>query len=131
MKSSDIIIKAAAVSDYKPKSRKKNKIKKSSDSISVEFIKTKDILKEIGMQKNDTLVVGFAAETENLEINSKRKLKNKKADFIVANDVSLNGAGFGSDTNTVTIIDSKGEVTKLPSMLKTDAGHKILDIAIN
>jgi len=131
LKRSDIIIKAAAVSDYKPKSRKKNKIKKSSDSISVGFIKTKDILKEIGMQKNDTLVVGFAAETENLEINSKRKLKNKKADFIVANDVSLNGAGFGSDTNTVTIIDSKGEVTKLPSMLKTDAGHKILDIAIN
>lgn len=131
LKSSNIIIKAAAVSDYKPKSRKNSKIKKSSDSISVEFIKTKDILKEIGMQKNGTLVIGFAAETENLEINSKRKLKNKKADLIVANDVSLNGAGFGSDTNTVTIIDSKGKVTKLPSMLKTDAGHKILDIAIN
>lgn len=130
LKSSDMIIKAAAVSDYKPKSRKNSKIKKSSDSISVEFIKTKDILKEIGMQKNGTLVVGFAAETENLEINSKKKLKNKKADLIVANDVSLNGAGFGSDTNTVTIIDSNGEVTKLPSMLKTDAGHKILDIAI-
>ncbi len=130
LKSSDIIIKAAAVSDYKPKSRKNSKIKKSSDSVSVEFIKTKDILKEVGTRKNGTLVVGFAAETEALETNSKRKLKNKKADLIVANDVSLDGAGFGSDTNTVTIIDSKGKVTKLPSMLKTDAGHKILDIVV-
>ncbi len=130
LKKSDIIIKAAAVSDYKPKSRKSRKIKKSSQEISVEFIKTKDILKEVGTQKNGTFVVGFAAETENLISNSKKKLTSKKADLIVANNVSSDNSGFGSDTNAVTILDSSGGATKLPSMLKADVGHKILDIVI-
>lgn len=130
LKKSDIIIKAAAVSDYKPKSRKSGKIKKSSQEISVELIKTKDILKEIGTQKNGAFVVGFAAETENLVSNSKKKLTSKKADLIIANNVSSEGAGFGSDTNAVTILDKGGKATKLPSMLKADVGHKILDIVI-
>ncbi len=124
----DIVIKAAAVGDYKPTHKSQNKIKKSSDGISIDLMRTKDILEEIGKRKNGAFVVGFAAETENLATNSKNKLKSKNADLIVANDVSQKGAGFGSDTNIVSIVNSKGRVTELNLMPKTDIAHKILDI---
>ena len=128
LKDKDIVIKAAAVGDYRVKNKSSGKIKKSSDSISIELHRTKDILKEIGKQKNGAFIVGFAAETENLVANSKEKLKNKKADLIVTNNINQEGAGFGLDTNIVNIINSKGKVTEFPLMSKADIGHKILDI---
>ena len=130
LKDKDIVIKAAAVSDYKAKSKTSKKLKKSSDNISLELSRTKDILKEIGQHKNGAFIVGFAVETDNLIENSKKKLKSKKADLIVANDISLEGAGFGVDTNIVNIISSEGKTIELPLMSKADLGHKILDIVI-
>jgi len=127
LKEKDIVIKAAAVSDYKPKKKSSNKIKKSDSNITLELSRTKDILKAIGQNKNGTYVVGFAAETENLVENSKKKLKNKKADLIVANNINQEGAGFGYDTNIVKIINSEGEKTELPLMSKAEIGHIILD----
>ncbi|MGI9534328.1 MAG: bifunctional phosphopantothenoylcysteine decarboxylase/phosphopantothenate--cysteine ligase CoaBC [Thermodesulfobacteriota bacterium] len=130
LKDKDIIIKAAAVSDYKVKNKSLNKIKKSSGNISLELSRTKDILKEIGQQKNGAFIVGFAAETENLIENSAKKLKNKKADLIVANNISQEGAGFEVQTNIVSILNSEGKIIELPLMSKADLGHKILDIVI-
>ena len=130
LRGKDIVIKAAAVSDYKSKNKSSVKIKKSSSNISLELSRTKDILKEIGQHKNGAFVVGFAAETEDLISNSKKKLKSKKADIMVGNNINREGAGFGLGTNIVNIINSKGKVTELPLMSKTDLGHKILDYVI-
>ena len=130
LKKSDIVIKAAAVSDYKPKNKTSNKIKKSDGNITLELSRTKDILSEIGRNKNGIFVVGFSAETDNLVENSKKKLRSKKADLIVANNINEQGAGFGNDTNIVNIISSDGKETELPLMSKAEIGHIILDMVI-
>ena len=127
LKEKDVVIKAAAVSDYKSGNKKTNKIKKSSRSISLELTKTKDILEEIGRSKNGTFLIGFAAESENLTKNSTKKLKDKYLDLIVANDIKKPGAGFGADTNIVTVISKDGKKIDLPMMAKEELGHEILN----
>ena len=123
-----IIIKAAAVSDYKPTKKGKNKIKKSEKKLSIDLERTKDILLEIGKNKNGTFLVGFAAETENTVKNAKLKRKNKNADLIIANNIKSKGSGFGTDTNEVQIVYRNGSVKKLSKMSKEKLGNVILDI---
>lgn len=121
----DVIIKAAAPSDYAVTNRAKNKIK--SDTLNLILEKTPDIAKEAGQVKGDRKLIIFCAETENLIDFAKAKMQLKHADFIVANDVKLEGAGFNSDTNIVSIIDLKGNREDLPKMPKYRVANKILD----
>ncbi len=126
-KKSTIIIKAAAVADFRPASLAKEKIKKSNQSFSLMLERNPDIISEISKNKGNRILVGFAMETQNLLANAQDKLKRKKMDFIVANNLREEGAGFQTDTNIITIIDSSGNVEALPKMTKIDAAVKILD----
>jgi phosphopantothenoylcysteine decarboxylase/phosphopantothenate--cysteine ligase len=125
LESADIIIKAAAPSDYRVKNYSKTKIKAAS--LTLELEKNVDIAAEVGKQKGNKKLVVFAAETDELIANAKQKLANKNADMIVANDVTKEGAGFGTDTNIVTIIKSGGEKISLPIMTKRELSDIILD----
>jgi phosphopantothenoylcysteine decarboxylase/phosphopantothenate--cysteine ligase len=131
LKGCSIVIMAAAVSDYRPMVMSEKKLKKSEFSLSLELERTKDILEEIGKNKGDRILIGFAAETEELIANAKKKLIEKNLDFIVINDVTKPGAGFGADTNQVKIIYSSGEVKDLPLMPKEEVSQFILDDVIN
>lgn len=123
---STIVIKAAAVGDYTPVERENGKIKKEDRNKTLELKRTDDILKEVGKNKNGKIVIGFAAETDNLIKNAQDKLKKKNADMIVANDVSQTGAGFEQDTNIAHLI--YGNTTEeLPIMPKSQLAKKILD----
>jgi len=123
----DVFIGAAAVADYRPKERLTQKLKKQEGPLFVEFVRNPDILLEIGGRKReDQVVVGFAAETENVLANARGKLERKCADLFVANDVSQEGAGFGTDTNIVTLVEAEGD-TPLPMMSKLDVANRILD----
>ena len=124
--SADIVIKSAAVSDYTPSEKSNEKIKKAKKELSIPLKKTRDILKSLGANKGDKILVGFAAETENLISNSEKKLKEKNLDLIVANDVSAPKAGFGEDTNIAWLLDGKG-TEKLPLMSKFELANRILD----
>ncbi|TFG91266.1 MAG: bifunctional phosphopantothenoylcysteine decarboxylase/phosphopantothenate--cysteine ligase CoaBC [Candidatus Atribacteria bacterium] len=125
---SDIIISAAAVADFRPKEVFAGKIKKQKDENPlIELERTSDILYELGKKKGDKILVGFAAETENMEANALKKLKEKRLDLIIANDISLKDAGFTSDKNKAILINSKGIVQELPLMPKIDMAGKILD----
>lgn len=121
----DIIIKAAAPSDYKVKNYSPSKIK--SATLTLELEKNVDIAAEVGKHKGNKKLVVFAAETDDLIKNAKQKLENKNADMIVANDVTKEGAGFGTDTNIVTIIKRSGETLSLPLMKKRELSDIILD----
>jgi phosphopantothenoylcysteine decarboxylase/phosphopantothenate--cysteine ligase len=121
------VIKAAAVSDFRPKVMSQRKLKKAEASRSLELEKTEDILGEIGKKKKDRVLVGFAAETEDLVENARKKLKEKNLDFIVVNDVTKPGAGFGVDTNQVKILYPSGEAKDLPLMSKEEVSQLILD----
>jgi phosphopantothenoylcysteine decarboxylase/phosphopantothenate--cysteine ligase len=124
---SDIVIKAAAVSDYRPSRIVKKKIKKKSKQLILPLIASPDILAEIGRRKKPgQIIVGFALETEDLIANAKKKLKTKNCDMIVANDVSIPGAGFELDTNIVSIIYPDGHVESLPKMKKEQIARQIL-----
>jgi len=125
----DIIIKAAAVSDYRPRESARQKIKKGANSLSLELIKNSDILAELGATKKESpcILVGFAAETEELLSNAKEKLKSKNLDMIVANDVSKNDAGFEADTNIVKMIYADGNVEDSSLMTKDDVADLVLD----
>ena len=101
---SHLVIKAAAVADYRPAVVAEQKIKKKSDSLTLELIKNPDILQEIGTLKKHQFVIGFAAETERLDEHAMDKLNRKNCDLIVGNDVSQEGAGFSGDTNVVRIL---------------------------
>lgn len=127
VESSDIIIKSAAVADYKPSNVSDQKIKKDDDDLSIPLSRTKDIALSIGKVKNNRVFVGFAAETENVIENGKKKIAKKNFDFIVCNDISKAGAGFKSDTNIITIIDKNGKVSSLEKMLKSEVAEVILD----
>jgi phosphopantothenoylcysteine decarboxylase/phosphopantothenate--cysteine ligase len=127
VKGCSVVIKAAAVSDYRPKVMSEKKLKKSASSLSLELERTKDILEEIGKKKGDRILIGFAAETEDLIANAKKKLKEKNLDFIVVNDVTKPGAGFGADTNQVKILFPSGEIRDLPLMSKEEVSEVILD----
>ena len=123
----DVVIKSAAVADYKPKNYSNKKIKKSDDDLVIELDRNKDIAQEIGKIKNNKILVGFAAETNDLIENASLKIKKKNLDFIVANDLTKEGAGFGVDTNIVKIIDKEGNITEYPKMKKEEGANIILD----
>jgi phosphopantothenoylcysteine decarboxylase / phosphopantothenate---cysteine ligase len=123
----DIVIKAAAVSDYKPLAPSKQKIKKGAKEQSIALEQTRDILKEIGQHKKDRILIGFAAETENLKRNATKKLSEKNLDIIVGNIVGKSNTGFGADTNTATVFFKDGSSENLASMDKTALAHVLLD----
>lgn len=126
-KDADVILKAAAVADYTPVSAAEEKIKKQEADSALKLTRTTDILKWLGEHRqNGQFLCGFSMETENMLEHSKEKLESKKVDMIVANNLRTEGAGFGVDTNVVTLI-TKQEVIELPKMQKEAAAEKILD----
>lgn len=127
----DIIILVAAVADYRAKNTAENKIKKSDDNMVIELVRNPDIAKELGKVKGSRIVVGTCAETENLYVNAKSKLESKNFDIIMANDVTMEGAGFGVDTNIVKIIKKDGTIVDLPIMDKLEVAGKVLDEVVN
>ncbi|MEE8135575.1 MAG: bifunctional phosphopantothenoylcysteine decarboxylase/phosphopantothenate--cysteine ligase CoaBC [Thermodesulfobacteriota bacterium] len=124
---STIVIKAAAVGDYTPTKTQNGKIKKDDKNKILKLKRTKDILYDIGRKKNGRMVIGFAAETDNLLKNAQGKLKWKNADLIVANDVSQSGAGFEEDTNIAHFVYGKNCIDELPLMPKSVLAQKIFD----
>jgi phosphopantothenoylcysteine decarboxylase/phosphopantothenate--cysteine ligase len=124
VKGADALIMAAAVTDYQPKTTAKDKIKKDTLELKLELVRTPDILAEV---KGNFIKVGFAAESNDIIVNAKKKLTSKKLDMIVANDITAADSGFGVDTNKVIIIDKKGKAEKLPMMSKREVADKILD----
>lgn len=123
----DVVIKAAAVSDYRPRVAREQKIKKAGTGLVLEMEKTKDILRELGERKQRQVLVGFAAETEELVQNATEKLLQKNLDLLVANDVTQPGAGFGTDTNIAKLLFPDGRVESLPIMDKLALGDRIWD----
>ncbi len=122
-----MLVMAAAVSDYRPKGTSPEKIKKSRAELTLPLELNPDILHEAGQRKEKRLLIGFAAETESLLANARKKLEEKNLDLIVANDVRLPGAGFQVDTNVVKLIDRSGKVEELPLMSKEDLADCVLD----
>jgi phosphopantothenoylcysteine decarboxylase/phosphopantothenate--cysteine ligase len=120
----DALVMAAAVADYRPAKAAKDKIRKGEAGLTLKLECTPDIL---GSVKGNLIKVGFAAESSNLVENAKQKLKQKRLDFIVANDITANDSGFGADTNRVTIIDRKGKIASLPLLDKREVAERILD----
>ncbi|USK71589.1 bifunctional phosphopantothenoylcysteine decarboxylase/phosphopantothenate--cysteine ligase CoaBC [Peribacillus asahii] len=122
----DIVIGTAAVADYKPKVYHTHKMKKQPGDNVIELERTKDILQELGMKKTHQLIIGFAAETNAVEEYARGKLEKKNADMIVANNVTTAGAGFGTDTNIVTMFKRDGSAIDLPMLTKTETAKRIL-----
>ena len=118
------LIMAAAVADYRPIRAAKDKIKKGKAGLTLELEQTPDIL---GRVKGNFIKVGFAAESSSLVENAKKKVEQKRLDFIVANDITARDSGFGTDTNRVTIIDCKGKIDRLPLLAKREVAERILD----
>ncbi|WP_127534146.1 bifunctional phosphopantothenoylcysteine decarboxylase/phosphopantothenate--cysteine ligase CoaBC [Paenibacillus kobensis] len=127
--SSDLIVKAAAVADYRPVVRASSKIKKSGDRLMLELEKTTDILQTLGERKTKQYLIGFAAETGDLDHYAMDKLQRKHCDMLAANDVSEEGAGFNKDTNIIRLYDKSGLIEALPIMSKRDASRRMLTIA--
>ncbi|MEH7117829.1 bifunctional phosphopantothenoylcysteine decarboxylase/phosphopantothenate--cysteine ligase CoaBC [Neobacillus vireti] len=123
----DVVIKTAAVADYRPKVSFDHKVKKQPGDSNIELERTNDILLELGKRKENQLLIGFAAETDHLEEYAKTKLIKKNADMIVANNVKAEGAGFGTDTNIVTLFKRSGEIISLPLMSKNEVAVKIME----
>jgi phosphopantothenoylcysteine decarboxylase / phosphopantothenate---cysteine ligase len=124
----DIVIKAAAVADYRPKVINPTKLKKQGQTMTLELVKNIDILETLGSQKTSQFLIGFAAETNDLEHYAMDKLRRKNCDLLIANDVSVTGAGFGTDTNIVHIYDAQGLVTALPLLSKDEVAMQILEL---
>jgi phosphopantothenoylcysteine decarboxylase/phosphopantothenate--cysteine ligase len=127
---SSIAVLAAAVADYRPAQQSSTKIKKSGDALTISLEPTTDILADIARQKGATTVVGFAAETDHVAENARKKLTAKNADLIVANNVTAEGAGFELDTNIVTFFSRDGRDLPLPKLTKKEVAHRILDEVI-
>ncbi len=127
--SCSVVIKAAAVADFRSKALRRNKIKKKpgEEEVTLELERNPDILQELGQVKEDTVLVGFAAESENIVQNAQEKLKRKNLDLVVANDITKQGIGFGSDENEVTIISASGRARHVPKLSKEEVAHVILD----
>ena len=126
----NIVIMAAAVADYRPAAASATKMKRSSERVMLELEPTPDILAELGRDKANRVLIGFAAETEHVAENARAKLARKGADMIVANDVTQEGAGFDLDTNVVTLFLRDGREVALPKLSKLDVAHRILDHAL-
>jgi phosphopantothenoylcysteine decarboxylase/phosphopantothenate--cysteine ligase len=139
----DLVLKAAAVSDYRPEERARGKLKKetlrrrartgaSGDrAIALRLLPTPDILEELGRRKKpNQVLVGFAAETDGLERNARRKLRRKNLDFVVANRIGVQGEGFESETNRALVLGRSGERVDLPSMSKDEMARAILDLVV-
>ncbi|MGZ6292229.1 MAG: bifunctional phosphopantothenoylcysteine decarboxylase/phosphopantothenate--cysteine ligase CoaBC [Syntrophales bacterium] len=125
--SATVVIKAAAVADYRPSLRATAKIKKGGGGLDLQLERNPDIILEIGRKKGNRILVGFAVETENLVENARNKMKKKKMDIIVANDVTKEGAGFGYDTNIIKILSPEGGIENIPLMSKMEVADRILD----
>jgi phosphopantothenoylcysteine decarboxylase/phosphopantothenate--cysteine ligase len=121
------VVMAAAVSDFRPSSRAKQKVKKQDASLTLKLESTPDILLELGKKKGKKVLIGFAAETQSLVKNAREKLEKKHLDLIVANDVSRKEIGFQSDSNQVKLIDAEGKVSELPLLPKRVVAHRVLD----
>ncbi len=130
-KHSDIAILAAAVADYKAADYSPKKIKKTKDNLKIKLEPTPDILATLGKQKKKQCLIGFALESENVIEYAKQKIKNKNLDFIVANSLQDEGAGFATDTNKVTIIDKKGKVFNYPLKSKEAVAKDILNFTLS
>jgi phosphopantothenoylcysteine decarboxylase / phosphopantothenate---cysteine ligase len=125
--SASIAVLAAAVADYRPAQQSATKIKKDADSLNLALERTADILATVGRNKGTITLVGFAAETDHVAENARKKLTAKNADLIVANDVTAEGAGFDADTNIVTLFSRDGRDVPLPKLTKKEVAHRILD----
>lgn len=125
---SDIVIKSAAVADYKPAEYSEKKIKKSENELTLKLTKDIDILRKLGELKTKQILIGFAAESNDLIENAESKLKNKNLDFIVANDITSKDIGFASDNNQVTILSKYGERISLDKMSKREVAREIFDL---
>ncbi len=123
----DVVVKTAAVADYHPKKQLGSKLKKGRDDWALELTKNQDILQYLGRNKGNRILIGFAAETDNLLENATRKIRDKNLDFIVANDVTQPGAGFGTDTNVVKFLYRDGRVEQMDKMGKKEVAHHIVD----
>jgi phosphopantothenoylcysteine decarboxylase / phosphopantothenate---cysteine ligase len=123
----NVVIMAAAVSDYRPAAAQDTKIKRGTGGFTLELEPTPDILAELGREKGNRVLVGFAAETDGVAENARGKLARKGADMVVANDVTQEGAGFDADTNIVTLYLRDGREVPLPKMSKLDVANRILD----
>ncbi len=126
----DIVIKSAAVADYKPKEYSNEKIKKGEGDLELTLARDSDILKILGERKKEQILVGFAAESNNVLNNAEKKLKNKNLDFIVANDITSNDTGFASEDNKVTILSKEGKVINLDKMSKKQVATNIFDMIL-
>lgn len=122
-----VVIMAAAVSDFRPAEPSARKIKKDAAPVTLQLEHTEDILAELGKAPGRRLLVGFAAETDSIIQNATQKLQQKNLDMIIVNDLLQEGAGFGCDTNAVTIIERSGTVTELPVMQKSEIASRVLD----
>lgn len=127
----DVAIMAAAVADYRCAEVQSHKIKKDSSEMVLELVRNPDIAKELGLRKQKQVNIGFSAETDQLEMHALQKLKAKNFDMIVANDVTMEGAGFHTDTNIVKLIRGEGDIQSLPLMSKRDVAHRILDEVVS
>ncbi|MGH7831845.1 MAG: bifunctional phosphopantothenoylcysteine decarboxylase/phosphopantothenate--cysteine ligase CoaBC [Candidatus Binatia bacterium] len=125
------IIMAAAVADYRPEKLAAKKIKRGKGSMQLRLRPNPDILAELGAKKNGKILVGFAAETESLVANAKKKLRDKGLDLVVANDVTQEGSGFDGDTNIATLVDRNGAIHPFPLMSKTELADRIIDYLLD
>jgi phosphopantothenoylcysteine decarboxylase/phosphopantothenate--cysteine ligase len=128
--SATIVVMAAAVADYRPARRNPQKVKKDGNALTLELEPTEDILTAAGQHKNGKVIVGFAAETEDVLANARKKLVAKNADLMIANDVLAEGAGFDVETNRITIVGPDRE-DELPLMSKRDAALRIIDAVLD
>ena len=127
-----VFIGAAAIADYRPAQRAEQKIKKSNDSITLTLERTPDVCRRLQHARtNGMLVIGFAAETENVIDNAREKLRSKNLDAIIANDVTRADSGFDSATNAITIITRDNDPVELPVMSKSEAADRILDVIVS
>ncbi len=124
---STVVIKAAAVADYRPVAPHAKKIKRGAGRLNIELEPTPDILADVAREKGDRILVGFAAETDHVAEHAREKLTAKRADLIVANDVLQDGAGFDQDTNIVSLFTCDGREVNLPRMSKFDVANRVLD----
>ena len=128
--SADIVVKAAAVADYKPKNYSTQKIKKAQNDFALELTRDNDILKELGSLKNKQILVGFAAESQNLKENALSKLEKKNLDYVVANDITSSDTGFASEDNKVIILSKDKEEINLDKMSKEKIAENLFDIIL-